>query len=104
HLGVGVRGELVAVRAQPGAHLVVVLDDAVVHHRDAARDVRVGVALRGHAVGRPARVADADVAVQVVVPDHLFQLGDAAGGPQPLQGAVDDGDSGRVVAAVLEAP
>src|SRR5262245_39255695 len=100
-LGVGVGRELVAEAAQPGAHLLVVLDDAVVHHRDPARDVRVGVPFRGHAVRRPAGVADADRAVQA--PGELFQLGNPAAGANTLHGAVDDGDAGRVVAAILEA-
>src|SRR3954469_25841248 len=103
HFGIGIGGELVAQALQPGAHGVVVLDDAVMHDRDAARDVRVGVALGRHAVRRPARMADADGAVQVALRRQLLELGDAAAGAKPLQPSVDDGDAGGVVASVLEA-
>ena len=48
-LGVGLRGEHVALRLQARAQLLVVLDDAVVHHRD--------VAAARHADGRCARPA-----------------------------------------------
>src|SRR6185436_10030427 len=102
HLGVGVRSELVAERSEPGADRLVVLDDAVVHHRDPAADVRVGVALGGRAVRGPAGVADADGALQA--DREARQLGDAAGTPDSFQTAIDDGDAGRVVAAVLQPP
>src|SRR6185295_6266200 len=100
---VGVRGELVAERSEPGADRFVVLDDAVVHHRDAAGDVRVGVALGGHAVRGPARMADADGAVQGVLLGQLLELSHPPARAQALQRAIDDGHAGRVVAAVLEA-
>src|SRR4051812_23556559 len=61
HLGGGIGGERITQVLQPLAHLLVVLDDAVMRHRDAAAHVRVGIALGGHAVRRPARMADADV-------------------------------------------
>ena len=57
--GVGLRLEFVAELAQALALLFVVLDDAVVHQRDAVADVRVRVGLGDAAVRRPARVADA---------------------------------------------
>ena len=64
--GVGLGRELVA-GLQLVAQLLVVLDDAVVHERDAvARDVRMGVALARHAVRGPARVRDAEVPVRRV--------------------------------------
>src|SRR5688572_28847817 len=103
HLGIGVGAELVALGAQPRADGVVVLDDAVVHHRDAAADVRVGIALGGHAVGRPAGVADADGAFELLLVRELFQFRHALTGAQALQTAIDHGHSHRVVAAVLEA-
>src|SRR5207248_11541316 len=52
---------------------------------------------------RPARVSDADRAVQVLLAGELLELCDAAAGAQALHAAVDDGDAGGVVAAVLEA-
>ena len=105
-LGVGLRGELVAGPLELVAELLVVLDDAVVHDRDAvARDVRVGVALVRHAVRRPARVRDAEVAGSRVGGQRLGQLRDLADRAQArdLGAAVQHGDAGRVIAAVFEA-
>ena len=65
------------LRAQRG----VVLDDAVVDDGDFARTVemRVRVFIGGPAVRRPARVADADVAVQrFAVGQPLGQAGELA--------------------------
>src|SRR5882672_9869105 len=101
--GVRVGRERVAERLQPRAHRIMVLDDAVVHHRDAAGDMRMGVALGGHAVRRPAGVADADVAVEVLRRRQLLQLRYPPTRAKALHAAVDHGDAGRVVAAVLEA-
>src|SRR5207248_2067492 len=85
-------------------HLLVVLDDAVVHHRDAAAHVRMGVALGGHAVRRPARVADADVAGEPSLERKPGERSDAAAAAQALHAAVDHRDARRVVAAVFEPP
>jgi hypothetical protein len=64
HLGVGLAGEHDAGALQELAQHGVVLDDAVVHHRQAPGtvDVRVGVDLARLAVGRPAGVGDAQAA------------------------------------------
>ena len=59
-LGVGLRGEDIAFALEEVAQFLVVLDDAVVHHRHAIMgEMRVGVGLAGLAVGRPAGVRDA---------------------------------------------
>ena len=64
---------------------VVVLDDAVVHQRDArlvvaqAREVRVGVVGGRHAVRGPAGVGDAGEALHLVLGDLFGQLGHALG-------------------------
>src|SRR5688572_6005602 len=103
-LGIGIGDELVAGELELAPHAVMVLDDAVVHHRYAPRDVRVGVLHRGDAVRCPAGVRDADVARQAVPVREARQLGDAPGAAQPLHAAVDYGDAGGIVAAVLEPP
>src|SRR5512134_2010912 len=59
-LGVGVGRDRMAVRLELGAQLAVVLHDAVVHHHDRPRLVRMRVALGRLAVRGPARVTDAD--------------------------------------------
>ena len=85
----------------------VVLDDAVVHDDDlpGAVAVRVGVLLGRPAVRRPARVADAVVAVERVRGQHFLEpreLPRAA--PQLDRAVADDGHARRVVAAILEPP
>ncbi len=59
-LGVGLRGEDVALGRQFLAQLAEILDNAIVNDRDAFAGVRMGVGLVRLAVRRPARVADAD--------------------------------------------
>ena len=85
----------------------VVLDDAVVDDGDGAvaADVRVGVAVGGRAVRRPAGVADADAAGGRLVAQRFRQVGDAAGllaQVQPV--ARQGGHAGAVVAAVFQPP
>ena len=107
-LGVGVGGHLDALGLEARAQLGEVLDDPVVHERDAALapEVRVGVAVGRRAVGRPAGVADAGGHLrQRGVGDGLLEVGQLAGA---LVGhdraAVDEGDPRGVVAPVLQAP
>ena len=103
HLGVGVRGEHVAACLQLGAQVDVILDDAVVHDRDAAGDVRVRVRFIRHAVRGPARMGDAGAAGErrgQVQPLHLAHL---ALGPHALDRAViEHGHAGGVIAAVFQ--
>jgi hypothetical protein len=87
-LGVGLGREGVALGLQLAAQLFEVLDDAVVHHGEAAGDVRVGVALGGHAVGGPAGVGDADVGGQLGGVGLGGQFGHAADGAQALSSGV----------------
>jgi hypothetical protein len=106
HLGVGLRGERIPRRLQLGAQLVVVLDDAVVDDRDAVpRDVRVRVALARHAVGRPAGVGDAQLAVRGALVQRVLENPHLADGAQALDraAAVQYRHARGVIAAVLEA-
>src|SRR6266849_3852807 len=107
--GIGFGHELVALGAQALAHLFVVLDDAIVHHRHAAGNVRMRVLLRRHAVGGPARMRDPDVPGEALRARELLQLRDAAGRahtaqrrPRSRRHSVEDRDPGGVVAAILE--
>jgi hypothetical protein len=85
------------------AQLPVVLDDAVVDDGDRAGSVRMRVALGRLAVGRPARVANADVAAERPVAQDLLEVAQLAHGPAHLDGrAAYDGDPGGVVAPVLQ--
>ena len=82
-----------------------VLDDAVVDDRDAVvRDVRVRVALAGHAVSSPARMRDAERPVSGVRSSascSIFTL-PTVRRRLSLARAVQHGDAGGVVAAVFE--
>ena len=107
-LGVGVAGELDAVGLQLLAQRGEVLDDPVVDDRDLARGVavRVGVAVGRPAVGGPAGVAEAGAAREargIGLGQRGFEVGQPAGAPAHGQAAVavEQGDAGRVVAAVL---
>ena len=69
----------------------------------AAGLVRVGVAHRGRAVGRPAGVADAGVAADRVLHQQVGERDELADGAAAREVAVlQRGDAGAVVAAVLE--
>jgi hypothetical protein len=102
--GVGLRREHVTVALELFAKLDEVLDDAVVDQGDAAGAVavRMGVGVGGSAVRRPARVPDPRRAGDVVERKLLLEDLELPGLPHDVDAAVDDGDTGRVVPAVLE--
>ena len=104
-LGVGLGDERVAFALQLLLQLEIVLDDAVVDDDDAAGAVavRVRVLFGRPAVRGPARVADPVFAFERIAGDDLFEPRQLAGAAPQLDAAVaDDGDAGRVVAAILE--
>ena len=106
HLGVGVAGEGMPRGLQLLAQVGEVLDDAVVHHGDAAvaAGVRMGISLARTAVGCPTRMSDAAGAFEVEMPQRVRQAGNLALAVHHLELAVlVDGHSGAVVAAILKA-
>jgi hypothetical protein len=104
-LGVGLGGELLAGRLKFGAQLGVVLDDAVVHDRNARGAVRMRVALGRSAVRRPARMADAGGAAQWQTIERGGEVAELALGAAALDVAVDQRrDTGAVVAAIFQPP
>ena len=107
-LGVGVAVELDACRLEFVAQGRVVLDDAVVDHRDLAGAVpmRVGVAVGGTAVRGPAGVAQPGLALQrrrVRAGQRVVEVRQPAGAAVHRHPAlaVEHGDARRVVASVL---
>jgi len=101
---VGVGLDLAPFGLELDADRAVVLDDAVVHHRDVASAMRMRVAHGGLAVRGPARVTDADRAGQRVVLQQVFERGELAHRATRRQrAALKDSDARRVVAAVFEA-
>ncbi len=104
HLGVGLAFELGAALDQPFAQFPEILDDAVVHHRDPVGRMRVRIAFGRPAMGRPAGVADADIAAERLFFEPQFQRVQLALSAAARQHAmVEGGDTGGVVAAILEA-
>ena len=106
-LRIRVGDELHALGLQPLAQGEEVFDDTVVHHRDAAglADMGVGVQVGRLAVGGPAGVAEADMAMDVLpVVDHVPQHLQAALGLGDLQTLlrVVDSDTGGVIAPVFQ--
>ena len=113
-LGVGLAREVIALGAQLGAQLVVVLDDAVVDERDAARrclagagpmrKMRVRVVDCRRAMGGPTGVGDAGAALHFVGRDAGFELRDTRRAARPTQLAtLVNRHAARIVATVFEA-
>ncbi|EXI75846.1 MAG: hypothetical protein AW07_00774 [Candidatus Accumulibacter sp. SK-11] len=103
HFGIGVGSEDVGESPEASTQRLVVLDDPVMDHGQPAGDVRMGVPLARHAVRRPARMSDAGPACGLRLLDLRRQFGNPANRPQTVQTAVvDQGEPGRVVAAVFE--
>src|SRR5699024_3426660 len=106
-LGIGLRAKADAVIFnQLLPQLLIIFDDAVVNDGDLARliGMRVSVDIRRRTVRSPARMADADMAFQLVGPDQPVQIFNAAHVLSDLQLSVpDDGDAGRIIASVFKA-
>ena len=105
HFGVGIAFQHAAFAAQFGAQFLVVLDDAVVHHREMLGRVRVGILLVRSAVGRPAGMRDPDLSRRGTVLQFLDQIGELAFGAAAHEIAVMDGaDPRAVIAAIFHPP
>ncbi len=108
-LGVGLGDEFVALRDEFALQIEIVLHNAVVDYDHAAGAVAVGVGVlfRGASVRGPARVADAEGALDRMLAQNLFQVAELARSATDLKrgaGRAAHGDACRVVAAVFEAP
>ncbi len=89
------------------AELFVILDDAVVDHGQFAGAVcvRMGVFIVGNAVSGPARVTDADGGSWWLFVEQRLQIGELADCFHDVEAPVlDDCQSGRVIAAIFQAP
>ena len=126
--GVGLAEKLIALALQVAAQAFIVLNDAVVHQTHAGRqwrgavqcadggfrhghgacaEVGVSVVHGRHAVGGPARVGDAGVALKglagYLVSRKLgLQFGHSAGGACALQPTCMDGDAAGVITPVFQ--
>jgi len=105
HLGIGLRLEAAAAGHELVLELLEILDDAVMDDGDAVGGDGMRVDLVGDAVGRPARVADADLAAERRRPQALDEAVELALGAAALDAPIDQrGKAGAVVAAVFEPP
>src|SRR3970040_1116052 len=83
----------------------VVLYDAVVHYYELTGAIHVGMRVRlgGSAVGRPAGMANADIASEIFPPQGVFQILDLPDTPVDLaRPLLEAGDAGGIVAPVPE--
>ena len=108
-LGVGLGDELVALRSEFALQLEIIFDNAVVDDDDAAGAVAMGmgVLFGGAAVRGPAGVADAEGAVERMLAQNLFKVGELAWSATHFKrgaGRAAHGDARRVIAAVFQAP
>jgi len=104
--GVRLRDERVPRLLEHRAQRSIVLDDAVVHHRDGALAVVVWMRVEfvRRPVRRPARMRDADVPLDGIRHDRRFEHGDLALGLPRLHAvSVHQRHARGIVAAVLEA-
>ena len=108
-LGVRLGDEFVALSGEFALQLEIVFNDSVVYDDDAPGAVAmgVGVLFGGASVGGPAGVADAEGAIDGMLDENLFEVGQLAGGAAHLEGGTGwraDGDARRVIAAIFQAP
>ncbi len=104
--GIGVRREDKSFCLEMLAQGFMILDDAVVHDRDlgqVTREVGMGIAFRGRAMGGPAGMGYAHISAEMLLIRELAELRNATGCAQPLQMAVIERDAGGIVAAIFEA-
>ena len=100
---VGLSHEVRAPPRQFGSQLVEILDDAVVNDGDAVGRMRMRIDLVGPAMRRPARMADADRAIQGLPRETLLQVPQLAFGTQTGQMPVlERGEAGRVITAIFK--
>ncbi len=103
NFGVGLGLERVAVFLQLLLQRHVVLNDAVVHQRQRARPMGMGVLLRRLAVRRPAGMADPDGPAQPRAVQGFLQIRQLAHAAADVDLPVaKHGDTGRIIAPVLE--
>src|SRR3546814_1817461 len=102
--GIGLALEAPATPGERLAQRLEILDDAVVDERDLARRVRVRVARRRRAVGRPARVCDANEARRGVAAKFLDEIAELTLGAATDQlAALDRAHARRIIAAIFHA-
>ena len=83
----------------------IVLYDAIVHHGEIARAVRMrmGVAVRRASMRRPARMADADLPLRLIALDDPLELGETAHAFFHTNLVfIQNGNARRIITAILK--
>ena len=103
HFCIGLRQEFCTGGFKLTAQFAEVLDDAVVDDRDALSGVRVRVVLIRLAVGRPAGVADADLAIERMRTQARFEIAKFTLGALARDvSAFERGNARGIVAAIFK--
>src|SRR4029453_9205689 len=103
NFGIRLALELAALREKLIAQRLEILDESIVYQGHRANDVRVCVADRRRAVGRPACVGYAGDAVERVRLKLARQIIELAFRSPPFEPAIIDcADAGRIVAAIFQ--
>ena len=104
--GIGFRNEFVTFALKLFLELEIVFNDAIVHDDDlsGAIAMRMRIFLGGTAVRSPASVSNTVSSFDRRFLNGLFEIAKFAGGATDFEFArgIDDGDTGRVVAAIFE--
>ena len=103
--GISIRSKHVTQCFQLFTQGFMVFDDAVVHHRDVAREMRVSIALARGAVGCPTGVRNAEPTNQRVFGQRNFQFADFARTAHALESLLIGvhRHTGAVIATVFQA-
>ena len=103
HFGVGFARKSGARLLQLHPQFAEILDDTVVDHRNALGGVGMGIGLGRLAVGRPAGVADPDMACQRLLAQLVLEIAQLALGAAAIDPAVfERGDARGIVAAIFQ--
>ena len=103
HFGVGLAFESAPARFQFTAQRFEILDNAIVHHRDRAAGVRMGIVHRRRAMGGPAGMRDAGGPGSRLSHQLFGQILQLALGPAAIEPAIMHGtDAGGIIAAIFQ--
>ena len=103
-LGVGFAGKLRALLLEVLPQLAKILDDAVMNHGDILGCVGMGVVFGRLAMGSPAGMTDAGMALERRILQSRFEIFELAFGAAAIEAiAFQRGDARRIIAAIFEA-
>ena len=103
HFGIGLAFEGAPARFQFTAQRFEILDNAIVHHRDRAAGVRMGIVHRRRAMGGPAGMRDAGGPGSRLSHQLFRQILQLALGPAAIELAIMHGtDASGIITAIFQ--